>query len=138
MRKGFTLLEVLIVVIIIGILAAIALPQYMSTIEKARSAEAVAQLGSFRAAMERRWYDQYASGSYTAAATTAALDVEVSTEGRWVYTVSDVTAALGANPSALDFVITGTRSGDATRWVQINEDGAINKSTNLGGSGTQW
>ena len=137
MRKGFTLLEVLIVVIIIVILAAIALPQYMSTIEKARSAEAVAQLGSFRAAMERRWYDQFSSGSYTAA-TTAGLDVEVGSEGRWTYAVADSTAGLGANPSALDFVITATRSGDATRWVQINEDGQINKSANLGGSGTQW
>src|SRR3989338_910483 len=137
MRKGFTLLEVLIVVIIIGILAAIALPQYMSTIEKARSAEAVAQLGSFRAAMERRWYDQFSSGSYVAA-TTGGLDVEVGSEGRWTYAVADSTAVLGANPSALDFVITATRSGDATRWVQINEVGQINKSANLGGSGTQW
>ncbi len=42
MKKGFSLIELLAAVLIIGILSSIALPQYRKAIERARSAEPIA------------------------------------------------------------------------------------------------
>ena len=50
LKTGFTLTELLIVVVIIGILASISLPVMTKTIEKAKTAEAVANLNLIRIA----------------------------------------------------------------------------------------
>ena len=47
-RTGFTLIELIIVIVIVGILAVIAIPRYFANIRKGKRAEAVATLRSIR------------------------------------------------------------------------------------------
>lgn len=62
-NKGFTLIELMIVVAIIGILAAIAIPNFMNYQCKAKQAEAKSSLGSIRVAQEAYFaeYDKYST-----------------------------------------------------------------------------
>jgi prepilin-type N-terminal cleavage/methylation domain-containing protein len=52
-KQAFTLLEIIIVIIIIGVLAGLALPRLMKSVEYARSAEALAMFASIRSGLER-------------------------------------------------------------------------------------
>ena len=56
-QSGFTLIEMMIVVAIIGIISAIAIPSYTSYLKKARRADAKVSLTKMADAQER-WYLQ--------------------------------------------------------------------------------
>jgi len=71
-QKGFTLIELVVVVVVLGILAAFALPRFIDFTSDAREASVEACAGSLRAAVALARSQYMADGN--AAATTVTMD----------------------------------------------------------------
>jgi prepilin-type N-terminal cleavage/methylation domain-containing protein len=52
-RKGFTLVELAVVIVIIGVLAAFGVPQFLKSVERSKAAEAFNYMSAIRASQER-------------------------------------------------------------------------------------
>lgn len=90
LEKGFTLIELMIVVAIIAILAAVAAPRFGQQIKKAQDAKAVQVVGSWRSGLNIHYADTMAY-----ATTFGALDtfVDAGTKGKTYTTAGTDTTA---------------------------------------------
>ncbi|MBQ0746680.1 MAG: pilin [Marinobacter sp.] len=117
-QKGFTLIELMIVVAIIGILAAIAIPQYQNYIAKSQVSRAVAELGALKTAYETCLNDgKTAVGEcdmgWTGSNILSLSAPATSTAGTSVTTAITNTAALTATGT-----IAGTFGGNAAATLK--------------------
>ena len=125
-RKGFTLVELAVVIVIIGVLAAFGVPRFLKSVERSKAAEAFAYLAAVRSSQERY---QAQNGIYSSDITL--LDIKASTPK--YFTVG--TVAAGSTSSLQDsWTLTLTRTGASAGYgaytVIFTQDGY--DSTNSG------
>lgn len=117
--SGFTLLEVIIVIIIVGILASLALPRFMKTTEYSRAQEALSMLSSIRRSIQRCYlFDS----SYSNCNSFSVLDFFVPPDDN-----NPTHFGYGLTANGVTFTVTAIRTtrdnGDGSSTISINQDG---------------
>ena len=117
-RKGLTLVELLIVILIVGVLAAVAIPTYSNYMIRARRADAKTALEQLRAAQEMRRAER---GSYEANLTAlrTTWGGPASPIGDYNITMVATTATYTGTATAF----TSRQSVDTAVPLTINQDG---------------
>lgn len=125
--KGFTLIELMIVVAIIGILAAVAFPAYQDSVRKGKRSDGQAALMDIMAKQERYYTD---NNTYTADLTD--LGFEANTDGDILSTEQwyALTAAACGSGIGSCVKLTGTAQGDQANDGNLTLDSGNNKTGN--------
>ncbi len=120
-HSGFTLVELMIAVAIVGILAAIVIPSYADYVRRGKIAEATSQLASMAVKLEQYFQDNRSYAGACVAGTTAPLPAETAN-----FSFSCPAADLSATTYSV--VATGIGSMSAFRY-SVNQ---TNVRTTLG------
>ena len=118
-RKGFTLVELAVVIVIIGVLAAFGVPRFLKSVERAKAAEAFSYLSAIRDAQER-----YSAQNGTYASDVSALDIQFAAPTYFtVGTISAGSTSTLQNSWTLTLTRVGASSGYGQYTVTFTDEG---------------
>ena len=140
--KGFTLIELMIVMAIVGILAAIAYPSYQEHVQKTRRGDCAGELALLANAMERHFTLNGVYNNPVPTLGNAAGDIFPATcpideagpavaGGRVYYNFTIVAGQLGATTYTIQAAPTGIQTGDKCGNLTLTQAGVKGNSAGL-------
>ena len=121
--QGFTLVELAVVIVIIGVLAAFGVPKFRNAVERSKAAEAFNYCDAIRSAQER-----YHSREGIYSVVLNNLDIYLTTPK--YFAVGTPTINSGADTWIMQLTRSGASAGYGSYTVAFNQDGFVGGSSN--------